>query len=59
MVERNVRQRTKQLPSMEARSHRPSSKPLSSTNSSTPQRDPISDKGDKEEIPGDGTDVHR
>ena len=61
-----MRQRTKQLPSMEARSHRPSRLQPGSTNSSHVKagkthffkRDPISNKGDKEEILGDGTDIH-
>ena len=67
MAEQNVRQRTKQLPSMEARSHLPSSLPPGSNNSSTRQgledtllqARPISNKGDKEEILGDGTYIHR
>ena len=37
MAEQNVRQRMKQLPSMEACSHRPSSLQPGSTNSSTRQ----------------------
>ena len=37
MAEQNVRQRTKQLPLMEARSRRPSSLPPGATNSSTHQ----------------------
>ena len=36
-ADHNARQRTKQVPSMESRSHRPSSQPPSSTNSSTLQ----------------------
>ena len=48
MAEQNVRQRTKQLPPMGARSHRPSSLKPGSTNSSARQ----------EEILGDGTDIH-
>ena len=43
MAEQNMMQRTKKLPSMEARSHRPSSFPSGSTN---------------KEILGDGTDIH-
>ena len=60
MAEQNGSQRTKQLPSMEARSHRPSRLQPGSTNSSIRQswEDPISNKGDKEEILGDGTDIH-
>ena len=37
MVEQNVRQKTKQLPLMEARSHRPSSMQPGSTNGSIRQ----------------------
>ena len=66
MAEQNVRQRTKQLPSMEALSHRPSSLQPGSTNNSTRKswkdtlltRYPISYKGDKEKILGDDTDIH-
>ena len=64
MAEQNVRQRTKQLPSMEARSHRPIRLQPGSTNSSTRQSwedtllQVISNKGDKAEILGDGTDIH-
>ena len=47
MLEKNVRQRTKQLPSMEARSHCPSSLPPG-----------FSNKGDIEKILVDGTDIH-
>ena len=64
MAEQNVRQRTKQLPYMEARS--PSSLQPGSTNSSTRhsredtllQATRLGKKGDKEEILGDGTDIH-
>ena len=67
MADQNVRQKTKQLRSMEARSHRPSSLPPGSTNIQQVKagkthffrRDPISNKGDKDEILGDGTDIHR
>ena len=62
MVEQNVRQRIKQLPSMEVSSHRPSSLPPGSTRQSWEthffRRDPISNKGDNEEIFGDGSDIH-
>ena len=61
MAEQNVRQRTKQLPSMEAHSHRPSNLQPGSTSQSwedTLLLPPISNKGDKEEILGDGTDIH-
>ena len=59
MAEQNVRQITKPLPSMEARCHRPSSLQPGSTNSSTHQSwEDALIKGDKEEILGDGTDIH-
>ena len=52
---------------MESLSHRPSSYPPSSTNSSILQswadillqKDPSSDEGNQEEIIGDGTNIHR
>ena len=67
MAKQNVRQRTKQLPSIEARSNRPSRLQPGSTNSSTHQSweetllqvRPDSNKEDKEEILGDGADIHR
>ena len=61
-----MRQRTKQLPSMEAGSHRPSTLPPGSTNSSTRQRREDTSScetrlvtREKKEILGDGTDIHR
>ena len=54
MAEQNVMQRTKQLPSTEARSHRPSSL-LKAGKTHFFKRDPISDK---REILGNGTDIY-